>query len=228
MLNELIVTGKIREENALKLVIPNFEEIDGLREFDSIVLKKNRLLFQLQQHHPDTYAHSLNVRKITWSLSNRLGFTNPNSLLAAELHDIGKLVFPQDILSRGNNHGVFNDYIMKLPHHSFFSARILEYLGFNRTIVEIAKHHSADWHEIKHDPSLFHGKFSLISIVRLADTIVAMTDFSRQYQKKPEIIKIMIEIGDKFDQELIQPCLREVYSEYMREQNFPNADKIPL
>ena len=104
--------------------------------------KTNKLLNELKEYSPETYAHSINVAKLCERIAKDMKFDEEKleSLhYASILHDIGKLKIPTDILHKPTK--LTPDEFEIIKQHSKYTKDILTENDFPQDIITIAYHH---------------------------------------------------------------------------------------
>lgn len=215
-------------------VVMQNEQIDSeqmLEEVENVVSKSRNSLnvldmLQCMKGYDDvTYVHCMNVSL----LSNMIGkLVIPDIsdddlhvlTLAGLLHDIGKIMVPDDILMKPGRLTVPEFNVAKT--HVLHGNNILKNSNLDPRIVEVAMRH----HE-RCDGSGYPGKYkkdqisSFARIVAIADTYDAMTS-DRVYRKAIcpfEVIHMFEREGlEQFDVEYLLPFLTTAVQAYMNTQ----------
>lgn len=162
-------------------------------------------LTSLRDYDEYTFTHSTNVAILSVTLATT--FIQNNSLLnqlakAALLHDIGKLLIPNEVLNKPEQLTVEDWKLMR--QHPLFGARILEQQGETDKLAILV----ATQHHMKYDLSGYPNidgitqLYPLSLIVAICDTYDALT--SKRVYKKPlppdKALAIMVRlIGCDFD-----------------------------
>ncbi|MDF2939059.1 MAG: hypothetical protein K0Q90_4432 [Paenibacillaceae bacterium] len=119
--------------------------------------KKNRLMYQddglaniltiLKRKHLETYHHSVRVGRISQALAHILKFDQEEQeklLLGCLMHDIGKLMVPNEILDSDKRLTEDQWRIMKL-HPIIGTELVSNLLPLSEDILGIIRHHHERW-----------------------------------------------------------------------------------
>lgn len=125
-------------------------------------------------------------------------------IIAAILHDIGKIGSSDDILKKGSK--LSEDEFELMKSHPGNAVKILETIGLSREILSSILHHHEWWDGSGYPKGLSRGEIPLFSrIIAIADTIEAMTT-PRPYQQAVTLAEARDEIrrfkGSQFDPNL--------------------------
>lgn len=131
-------------------------------------------------------------------------------VIAAVLHDIGKIGSSDDILRKGSKLSEEEFELMKA--HPANAVKILETIGLSQEILTAILHHHEWWDGSGYPKSLSKEEIPLFSrIITIADTLAAMTSH-RPYQQKVSLAEARKEIdrykGRQFDPHLVDVFLR--------------------
>lgn len=158
-----------------------------------------------------THSHQINVRDISVEIAKELKLSDEKIeiiKIAAQLHDIGKINIPGEILSKPGKINKAEFELIKM--HSQYGYEILKNIDFDYPIAEIVlQHHekidgSGYPRGLKGDEICIEAK-----IITVADVVDAMTS-RRPYRKGLGIKKALSEInknsGKKYDKEIVEIC----------------------
>ncbi|MCG3111270.1 MAG: response regulator [Candidatus Manganitrophus sp. SB1] len=126
-------------------------------------------------------------------------------IIAAILHDIGKIGSSDDILKKGSK--LSEDEFELMKSHPGNAVKILETIGLSREILSSILHHHEWWDGSGYPKGLSREEIPLFSrIIAIADTIDAMTT-PRPYQQAVTLAEARDEIrrfkGSQFDPNLV-------------------------
>lgn len=138
--------------------------------------------------------------------------------IAAEFHDIGKLMIENQLLLV-KKHITPEEYRI-LTHHSVLGADYLREKGFGDQVALVVKHHHERWDGKGYPSGLEKEKIPLLSrILALADTFDALT-FGRPYKKAVGYLDALKEIercsGSQFDPHMANLFIQMIMDEYQK------------
>lgn len=140
---------------------------------------------RLRQTRPSTYEHSLRASRIARVIGRALGFdkTRLQQLSAtAMMHDIGKLLVPEQILMRPRKPTRLEQFILKM--HPNFGALIASYFNLAPELRIRTQHHHERWDGKGYPHKLGGEDIPLMArIVQVADTYDAMVAADRTYRR---------------------------------------------
>ncbi len=215
-------------------VVMQNEKIDSeeiLEEVEDVVSKSRNSIhvldmLQCMKGYDDvTYVHSMNVSLLS-NLIGKLAFPDISEedlqilTLAGLLHDVGKLMVPDDVLLKPDRLTISEYNLVKT--HVLHGNNILKNSNLDPRIAEVAMRH----HE-RCDGSGYPGKYkkdqasSFARIVAIADTYDAMTS-DRPFRKAIcpfEVIHMFEREGRlQYDVEYLLPFLSTAVQAYMNTQ----------
>lgn len=215
-------------------VVMQNEKIDSeeiLKEVESVVsMSRNSIhvldMLQCMKGYDDvTYVHSMNVSLLS-NLIGKLVIPDISQedleilTLAGLLHDVGKLMVPDDVLMKPDRLTISEYNLVKT--HVLHGNNILKNSNLDSRIVEVAMRH----HE-RCDGSGYPGKYkkdqtsAFARIVAIADTYDAMTS-DRPFRKAIcpfEVIHMFEREGRlQYDVEYLLPFLATAVQAYMNTQ----------
>ncbi|MGM0640340.1 MAG: HD domain-containing phosphohydrolase [Thermotogota bacterium] len=192
-------------------LISLFLTIKNMNEFESNIQKQIIVaLIKMMEHH-DTYTrgHSQNVANLAEDFSKFLGHNsefNNKIYWAGMVHDVGKIIIPQDVLNKPSK--LTHDEYDLIKKHPVYAFEVLNEIDNLRDISHIVKHHHERIDGKGYPDNLKDGQIPLESkILCLVDTWDAMTR-DRSYRKaldKELALNELIKNKDKqFDKELVE------------------------
>lgn len=160
-----------------------------------------------------TAVHSERVCEISCCIAQKLGvseLTMQNLSVAAQLHDIGKIGVPDNILLK-NGRLTAEEY-EKIKLHSQIGANIISRDQGMKEVAEIVLHHHERWDGKGYPDGLSHKDIPMESrIIAVADSIDAMTS-KRVYRDSMSLEKCRHEIeansGIMYDPAIVQIVLQ--------------------
>lgn len=215
-------------------VVMQNEEIDGeqmLQEVENVVSKSRNSLhvldmLQCMKGYDDvTYVHCMNVSLLS-NVIGKLAIPDISDddlqvlTLAGLLHDVGKIMVPDDILMKKDRLTISEFNVVKT--HVLHGNNILKNSKLDPRVAEVAMRH----HE-RCDGSGYPGKYKkdqiipFARIIAIADTYDAMTS-DRVYRKAIcpfEVIHMFEREGlEQYDVEYLLPFLSTAVQAYMNTQ----------
>ncbi len=163
----------------------------------------------LELKDPYTEGHCSRVRAMASIIANGLGIGNPDAddiLLAATLHDIGKVGIPDAILNKPGK--LTKEEYERIKEHPSLGALALRALPKFKNVMQIVKHHHERWDGAGYPSSLKEKEIPRGSrIISVVDTYDALTSH-RAYRKAVDH-EIAIEIiaersGTQFDPQVVK------------------------
>lgn len=143
------------------------------------------LLDGLARHHPESFAHSLRVARVTmamWRTAPRRLGCGPTALLGSALHDVGKLEVPLGCLASGSPLAPEGRRLVQA--HAAAGASLLARLGFPPEVVAVAAHHHERWEGGGYPTGRPAVMFApVVRAVAVADAFTAMTEPGRPYRR---------------------------------------------
>ena len=136
------------------------------------------LVGRLKQTRPSTYSHCVRTARSARRVGVAFGFdeTRLRQLsLTAMMHDIGKLLVPERILSRPRRPTRFERYVLNL--HPTFGALLASYYGLTAELRIRTQHHHERWDGRGYPHRLGGEDIPLMArVVQVADTFDAMVE----------------------------------------------------
>jgi HD-GYP domain-containing protein (c-di-GMP phosphodiesterase class II) len=132
------------------------------------------LLASLNTHHPDSFAHSVNVCLLTAMLARETGLEDDDvrdTSLAGLLHDVGKLAVPVEILDK--EAPLTRQEAARISVHSVAGARSLAAMAGLPGLVVVGT-----WeHHLHHDGKGGYPRPSRNTIPHPVSQMIALADF---------------------------------------------------
>ncbi|MEW6347498.1 MAG: HD domain-containing phosphohydrolase [Thermodesulfobacteriota bacterium] len=156
------------------------EQSSAVREVEEEMV--SRLLAALESHHDETFAHIKRVGLYAKVLAGYLGWEEElveQIGLAAQLHDIGKIAIPDDIVHKPSKLSPEEEEVMKA--HTILGARILD--GSKIPFMKMAKDIALSHHE-KWDGTGYPQALSRIYIPESARIVTIVDVYDRLTHKK--------------------------------------------
>ena len=174
----------------------------------------------VEKRDPYTAGHQRRVAQLAIAISQQLGFPKKEEeilSLAAQIHDIGKIAIPAELLSKPTKLTLEEFALIKT--HSKIGHEILNTFDFGAPVAEIILQHHENIDGSGY-PQGMSGENILIEakIIRVADTIEAMATH-RPYRASLGIDTALEEINAKknslYDPEVVEACVALI-----KEKNF--------
>src|SRR5215211_52022 len=169
------------------------------------------LVGRLKRTRPSTYTHCVRTARFARRAGVAYGFDEPRLRqlsLTAMMHDIGKLLVPECILSRPRRPTRFERFVLNL--HPNFGAALASYYGLTAELRIRTQHHHERWDGRGYPHRLGSTDIPLMArIVQVTDTFDAMVD-QREYNTPRTLADAVAglrrETGKQFD-----PCVVEAF-----------------
>jgi putative two-component system response regulator len=193
----------------------------------------------LDARDPYTAGHSLRVASYAHSLAREMGLTaeqSENIRIAAQLHDIGKIGIPDEVLQKPGRLTPEEYGLIKL--HPQIGRKILEKVGRFEGLLTVVELHHENYDGTGYPYGLMRNQVPMEArIVHVADSFDAMTS-TRSYRPalplQAAIQEIENNIGFQFDPAIARAFLRlianggiEIGGLDVIERN-PSAEEVPL
>jgi HD-GYP domain-containing protein (c-di-GMP phosphodiesterase class II) len=134
------------------------------------------LVGRLKRTRPSTYRHCVSTARLSRRVGLALGFDEPRLhqlSLTAMMHDIGKILVPERILSRPRRPTRFERFVLKL--HPNFGALLASYYGLTAELRIRTQHHHERWDGRGYPHRLGGEDIPLMArVVQVADAFDAM------------------------------------------------------
>lgn len=203
--------------------------------------KKSRLKYQddglanilaiLKRKHLETYHHSVRVGRISQALAHILKFSQEEQeklLLGCLLHDIGKLMVPNDILDSDKRLTEDQWRIMKL-HPIIGTELVSSLLPLSEEILCIIRHHHERWDGTGYPAGLKGEEIPLNArICAVADAFDSMVShrpyndlksFEEALQELQEHVETQFDTAIVIKFSCILNRVRDIYPQERREQS---------
>jgi HD-GYP domain-containing protein (c-di-GMP phosphodiesterase class II) len=213
---ELVLAHDVTELNeaVASLSLANRQLRESASKLEKSTLGTIRVLAQtIDARDPYTAGHQRNVAQLSVAIAEELGLSEDETLglkLAAEIHDLGKIAIPSEILSKPTRLNTAEYELIKM--HSETGYDIIKNIAFPWPIAEaIYQHHeridgSGYPRGLKGEEILLEAR-----IISVADVVEAMTAH-RPYRPALGIDKALTEIetnrGLLYDPSAVDACLR--------------------
>ncbi|MEA3314146.1 MAG: HD-GYP domain-containing protein [Caldisericota bacterium] len=167
---------------------------------------------------PDTMKHSIRVANWTKEVCERLNLSEEQSYfitIAAQLHDIGKLVVPDSILLKPGS--LTNEEFSKIKQHPLKGDEILNHFSHFEDGAKIIKHHH-EYFNGKGYPDGLQGESiplgaRIISVADAFDAMISPRPYKKLITVKEALNKIRKSEGEQFD-----PVVAEIFCQMVREK----------
>ena len=168
---------------------------------------------RLRLARPTTYYHCVRAARLARRAGRALGFDNARlqQLSAtAMLHDVGKLLVPERILSRPRRPNRFEQFVLHL--HPNFGALLAAYFNLSAELRIRTQHHHERWDGKGYPHGLGGSDIPLMArIVQVADTYDAMVAADRAYRRPLSQADAVRELrehsGRQFDPRVVEAFL---------------------
>jgi putative nucleotidyltransferase with HDIG domain len=162
------------------------------------------LVHFLQDKCLDLYHHSLSVQSTAYSLAQSLSLSEAEIStveMAALLHDIGKIMLPDDILQKAGK--LTQQEFETLKQHSASGAQLLQQMKMPEKMIPLVYHHHERWDGSGYPDGIAGNTIPLgARIIALSDAFDAMTS-NRPYQSPRTSAEALAELqrcaGTQFD-----------------------------
>jgi putative nucleotidyltransferase with HDIG domain len=177
---------------------------------------------------PYTYGHSRRVAQLSAAICEELGMSRKEIrqvMLAAILHDIGKIGTPERILQKPGH--LEPAELEKIKEHPARGAQILSNIREFNNIIKWIRHHH-EWYDGKGYPDHVSAENIPVEsrVITVADAFDAMTS-DRPYRKgmpADEALRIMNEFaGSQFDPQILA-LFRRIYDSGRERALFEGTD----
>ena len=170
------------------------------------------LVGRLKRTRPATYEHCLRVARSSRIVGRALGFDDARLRQLAStamMHDIGKLLVPEFILSRPRKPTRAERFVLRM--HPTFGALLAAYHGLPAELRIRTQHHHERWDGRGYPHRLGGEDIPLMArIVQIADTYDAMVErrpYSTPRTHDETAAELRREAGRQFDPRLVEAFL---------------------
>jgi HD-GYP domain-containing protein (c-di-GMP phosphodiesterase class II) len=170
------------------------------------------LVGRLKRTRPSTYEHCVRAARYSRRIGVALGFDEPRLRqlsLTAMMHDVGKLLVPESILSRPRRPTRIERFVLNL--HPNFGALLASYYGLTAELRIRTQHHHERWDGRGYPHRLGGEDIPLMArIVQVADTFDAMVE--RRAYNSPRTLadaadELRREVRKQFDPRVVEAFL---------------------
>jgi len=192
------------------------EILEILREFPR---KKSKpaLIFsirkKLSSFDPLIGEHSINVAAYAEQIGTQLGFSsdhNDSLVLAALLHDIGKVFIPPEILYKTS--ALNNQEWEVVKQHPYQGGNLLKPFGKLKGIISIILHHHEFYNGRGYPGEIAREEIPLYSrIITITDAYEAMTSgrpFRRGFSHREAVNRLKEGSGTQFDPYIVAQFIK--------------------
>src|SRR5919112_2401386 len=170
------------------------------------------LVGRLKRTRPSTYTHCVRTARFARRVGVAFGFDERRLRQLSQtamMHDIGKMLVPEFILSRPRRPTRFERYVLNL--HPNFGALLSSYYGLTAELRIRTQHHHERWDGRGYPHRLGGEDIPLMArVVQVADTFDAMVS-DRPYRKalshEVAACELRKEEGKQFDPRVIEAFL---------------------
>ena len=170
------------------------------------------LVARLKRTRPSTYRHCVRTARQSRRVGLALGFDErrlKQVSLTAMMHDIGKILVPESILSRPRRPTRFERFVLNM--HPNFGAALASYYGLTAELRIRTQHHHERWDGRGYPHRLGGTDIPLMArIVQVTDTFDAMLD-QRSYNTprtlSDAVSELRRETGKQFDPRVVEAFL---------------------
>lgn len=172
---------------------------------------------ELEKYSFETHEHSLRLKENALIIAKKFNLSKEELIIlekVAELHDIGIISIPKEILYKTET--LSNEERIKLRHHPDLGFRILS----SAKMIEVAKgilSHHERWDGLGYPNGLKSEAIPLISriisVVDAYDVMITGRPYKKSISKKEAIEELRKFSGTQFDPEVVR-----VFSEYLEEE----------
>ena len=170
------------------------------------------LVRRLRKTRPSTYQHCLRVARLSRASGRAFGFDDARlrQLAAtAMMHDIGKILVPEQILNRPRKPTRFEQFILHL--HPNFGALLASYFNLPAELRVRTQHHHERW-DGKGYPHRLGGEdiplmARIVQVVDTYDAMVALRPYRRPATHNEAIAELREHGGKQFDPRVIEAFL---------------------
>lgn len=171
------------------------------------ILKSWGVAVELKDHH--TAGHTLRVTGLAVDLSKRLGLCYPDICsvrIGSYLHDVGKIMVPDDILLKEGR--LTQQEMTEMKRHTIYAFQMLRPMKFLRKAIEVPYYHHELWDGSGYPVGLKGLDIPLIArIFTVVDCYDAMTS-DRPYRKALSVeftlTFIYTNAGKMFDPDIVR------------------------
>lgn len=170
------------------------------------------LVARLRATRPSTYQHCVRTARYSYAVGRTLGFDSARRrqlAATAMLHDAGKLLVPEYVLSRPRKPSRIERFLLRL--HPDFGALLVSYFHLPAELRVRTQHHHERWDGKGYPRGLGGEDIPMMArIVQIADAYDAMV--ARRAYNEPRthddaVAELRREAGKQFDPRLVEAFL---------------------
>ncbi|MCA1815877.1 MAG: HD-GYP domain-containing protein [Acidobacteria bacterium] len=173
------------------------------------------LVRRLRRTRPSTYGHCVRVARVSRLTGRALGFDAQRLQQlssTAMMHDMGKILVPESVLSRPRRPTRFEQFLLHL--HPTLGALLASYFNLPAELRVRTEHHHERWDGRGYPHGLGSTDIPLMArIVQVADAYDAMIDrrpYNRPRTHADAVAELRAEAGKQFDPRVVEAFL-DVY-----------------
>lgn len=170
------------------------------------------LVGRLKRTRPSTYQHCLRVARSSKAVGRALGFDDARLRQLAStamMHDVGKVLVPEFILSRPRRPTRAERFVLRL--HPTFGALLASYYGLPAELRIRTQHHHERWDGRGYPHRLGGEDIPLMArIVQVTDSFDAMMErrpYNSPRSQDEAVAELRSEAGTQFDPRLVEAFL---------------------
>ncbi len=170
------------------------------------------LVTRLKRTRPSTYLHCIRVARIAQHTGRAYGLDNKRLQQlghTAMLHDIGKILVPESILSRPRKPTRAEQFVLHL--HPTFGALLASYFNLPDELRVRTEHHHERWDGRGYPHRLGGSDIPLMArIVQIADSYDAMIErraYNTPRTHAEAVAELRAESGKQFDPRIVEAFL---------------------
>jgi len=190
-------------------MIKEFSELEINIQKETI----HSIITLLEKHDPYTKGHSENVARLSREFSSYLGLSEKrvqDIYWAGILHDMGKILLPQNILNKPTK--LTMKEFEEIKRHPVYAYEVFKKSRSMKEIAKFIKHHHEKYNG-KGYPDGLKGKdipyeSRIISIADAWDAMTSERVYKPGLSRSEAISEIMQNKGEQFDPQLAEKWLR--------------------
>ena len=171
------------------------------------------LIARFREARPTTYRHSVRVARLARQTGRAFGFNEAKLRQLAQtavLHDVGKILVPETVLSCPRKPTRTERFILNL--HPTMGALLASYFNLPAELRIRTQHHHERWDGRGYPHKLSGEDIPMMArIVQVADTYDAMVSADRPYRQPCSVDEAVAELrrheGKQFDPRVIEAFL---------------------
>ena len=170
------------------------------------------LVTRLKLTRPSTYLHCVRTARLSRRVGLALGFDERRLRqlsLTAMMHDVGKILVPERILSRPRRPTRFERFVLNL--HPNFGAALASYYGLTAELRIRTQHHHERWDGRGYPHRLGGTDIPLMArVIQVTDTfdaMVAQREYNTPRTLPDAAAELRRESGKQFDPRVVEAFL---------------------